>query len=295
MPSPSLYLEASLARWSSCGSLARRDLELALEDLQVKLDTFKGLREVIRRHRHEDLGQLAAARQEARSRWEERLTRLEEWTASAEVLGQSSRRQCAWRDSALWFDRAQTISRRYGAMLEKKAVRLEKDLAALGERIQQWSDRLFLKQKELKEFAAREAFKGTEIFVSSARKRPYLDFVYAEREEEARLARQLKGARGSANHALARLARFETRAAQNADTSPAYFEIRKNQLLDGWRPVQRRFAKIREAALNQALAFEEGRPRLRGIYETIQRMRVIQETPPRRRPLLDRLFNLEPE
>jgi hypothetical protein len=45
--------------------------------------------------------------------------------------------------------------------------------------------------------------------------------------------------------------------------------------------------------LRHALDFEEGRRRLRWIYEQVQRMRVVQDSPAVRRPLLERFFRPE--
>ncbi len=264
---------------------------MLLEGLEGKATYLNGLREQIRKHRSEDFAQLSEAQQQAQFRWDERLRRLEEWMASGTSLGHASEKLSAWRTSVIWFDHALEIGNRFAAALDAKAARYEKQLTELTQQVQQWLDRLILKEVELKEFIQRQATKGTEILISSARKRPYLDFVYVEREEEGRLARAFKTVRGAANHSLDRFARAEKWAAERVTVNPGYFEIQKNQVLDAWRQPQKRFQTIREGVLEQALSFEEGRRRLREIYEIVQRMRVVQETPPRPRPLLERLFN----
>ena len=77
--------------------------------------------------------------------------------------------------------------------------------------------------------------------------------------------------------------------------NPAYFEVHKNQLVALSVGTQKRFERIREAILGQALVFEEGRRRLRWIYEIVQGMRVVAESAPRPKPLLERLFKVGDE
>jgi hypothetical protein len=290
VPNPRAYLEDSLVRWVDRGTLIRRDAQLMLEGLEGKGRLLEELRERIKEHRRDDISQLTNARRETQLQWDERLKRLEGWIASGAEVGQNSGRLHAWKNSALWFDHARKIGERYGLALEPKAARLEKQLLELAEKVRLWSDRLLLKEADVRGFVERETVKGMEVLISSARKRPYLDFVYAEREEEARLAGEFKRLRGAANHALERFTRADKWASQKVLANPAYFEIRKNQILDLWSPIQRRIQQIREGTLNQALAFEEGRRRLRWFYDAVQRMRVVHETAPRRKPLLERLF-----
>ena len=264
---------------------------MLVEGVQIKGRLLDELRETIRRHRQDDRSQLTGARRQRWSQWDERLKRLAEWSASGAALGQGSDRALAWKNSILWFDRAARIGQNYRPALEKKLARLEKQLFQLGESVRSWSDRLILKEAELRGFLERETVKGMDILISSARKRPLLDFVYAEREEEARLAREFKSVRGAVNLTLGRFAQAEKAVSQKALAHPGYFENRKNSLLGSWEAVQKRFYQLREETLNQALSFEEGRRRLRWVYDTVQRLRVVHETPPlRRRPLLERLF-----
>lgn len=157
----------------------------------------------------------------------------------------------------------------------------------------QWGDRLRLKEADLREFAERQAVKTTEVQVSKARKQPYLDFLFIEREEEGRMALEFKAIRASANRMLERLAHADQWAHQRAAADPAHFETQKVQLLETWRAFPPRFGELREAVLRYALDFEEGRRRLRWIYEQVQRMRVVQDVPGARRPLLERFFRPE--
>src|SRR5579864_9405809 len=154
-----------------------------LEGLAVKGRFLEDLRQRVRRHRQDDFAQLAEARREVWGSWEERLKRLEQWMTNAAALGRSSADLRAWRDTALGFDRAQALSQKYGSVLESKAASLEKKLLKLAERMQHWADRLVLKEGDLRGFVERQAVKTAEILVSKARKQPYLDFVYVEREE----------------------------------------------------------------------------------------------------------------
>lgn len=268
---------------------------MVLDGCYAKSRLLEGLREQISRHRREDLEQLTVDRQEAWARWDERLARLGDWTGAAEVLKQTSQTLLAWRDSARWFDRAQIVGRRYSARLELKTARLETQLLETISRLKRWQDRLLAKEIELREFIERQAVKTAEIVVSSARKRPHLDFVFNEREEEGRLAIGLRDIRREASRALARLSAGERWAGKKADANPAYFEIPKRQILEAWSQVQERLAGISEASVNQGLAFEEGRQRLRWVYETVQRMRALPDAPAAPRPFLHRLFNFQDE
>jgi len=266
---------------------------MALEGFHTKGLFLEGLRKKIREHRQDDRAQLAAARQDAWKLWDERLARLEEWMASAEALRHTSGGLFTWKETTLWFERAQDIAQRFAPAFEGRIARMEKKLAALGEGLRRWAERLARKEGELREFLNRQADKGAEILMSSARKRPHLDFVYLEREEEGRLAIELRSLSAAIRRALERLARSETSINQKTSFNPAHFEIRRNQLVAAWRPLQPRLDAISEGALVQGLAFEEGRKRLRGIYEIVQRIRVIPDAPAPRRPFLYRLFNIQ--
>ena len=110
-------------------------------------------------------------------------------------------------------------------------------------------------------------------------------------EEEGRIAIELKTLRAAINQSLERLGRADRWVAERATANPAHFEVRKNQLLETWHPLHERFAGVREAVLRQALDFEEGRRRLRWIYEQVQRMRVVEDrVAAPRRPFLERFF-----
>ncbi len=289
------YLESSLARWSDRGVLVRRDVELLLEGLQLKGHLLNGLRDRISQHRSEDMAQFEESRREAQTQWEERLKRLEEWIGTQAGFRQSTEKLKTWSTAAQWFDNAQTIAVRYRtSTLEPKMEKLENRLVDLTEGLIRWSERLLEKETELHTFMDRETNKGVEIFVSSARKRPYLDFVYAEREEEGRLSREIKLLRLGTQNILARFARADRWASDKVRSNPAQFEVRKTQLLNMWRSFQTRSQALQNEMPIRETAFDEGRRRLRWIYESIQRMRVLDDVvvPPKRKPLLYRLFNI---
>jgi hypothetical protein len=293
LPSPSSYLQSSLSRWNDRETLIRRDVEMMLEGLKVKGLLLDDLRQKVRKHREEDAAQLTEARLATWGSWEERLKRLEEWMASAAALGRSSANLRAWRDSAIGFDRAAERGQKFAVTLERKAAKYETKTMRFIERLQPWSDRLRLKEADLREFAERQAVKTEEIQVSKSRKQPYLEFLFSEREEEGRIALELKIIRTTTNRVLKRLARADKWVMDRAEANPAHFEARKIQLLEMWSPFHARYRELREAILRHALDFEEGRRRLRWIYEQVQRMRVIQESVPVRRPFLERFFRVE--
>lgn len=293
MPNPSPYLADTLARWKDRNSLIRRDVEIMLEGLKVKGLLLDDLRQKVRKHRQEDIAQLEEARRESWTSWDERLKRLEKWMASGAKLKNAAANVVAWRQSALGFDRARELGLKYATSLERKAANIEKNLTELSERMKQWAERLRSKEADLREFAERHSLKTVEVLVSKARKQPYLDFVFSEREEEGRISMGFKDLRASANRALERITRADQWVADRAAANPSHFEERKSSLLGTWHPFHQRFSELREAVLQQALDFEEGRKRLRWIYEQVQRMRVVQESVPARRPLLERFFRPE--
>jgi hypothetical protein len=293
LPSPSPYLQSTTARWKDRNALIRRDIEIMLEGLKPKGLLLDDLRQRVRKHRQEDIVQLKEARRESWASWEERLKRLEKWMAEGATLKNATANLIAWRQSALGFDRARELGQKYARTLEPKAVKMEKKLSELSERMKQWAERLRAMEVDLREFAERHADKTAEVLVSKARKRPYLDFVFIEREEEGRLALDFKSIRATANRALERIARADQWVADRAAANPAHFEERKSSLLETWRPFYKRFSELREAVLHQAIDFEESRKRLRWIYDQVQRMRIVQDSIPARRPLLERLFRPE--
>lgn len=295
MPEASPYLTASLTRFTDRGALIRRDVELMLEGLEVKGHLLRDLREKVQTHRQEDVAQLNEARRQTWAIWEERLKRIEEWMTSSSTLERSAGNLRAWRESVLGLGRAQSLARKYAASLLAKAGKIENRLAERARRTQEWASLLRAKEAELREFVERQAARDTEVLVSKARKQPYLDFVYLKREEEGRLSIELKSIRATLNRALDRIGRAEKWIARMAEANPAQFEMRKNDLLATWRPYHKRFSDLREAALHQAMEFEEGRMRLRWIYEQVQRMRVVESSASTRRPLLERLFGSREE
>lgn len=221
------------------------------------------LRAKILQHRNEDVTQLAEARRVVWASWDERLRRVEEWMRTAADLKRTAASFNAWRESAQGFERLQSMADRYKASLEQRAKALGADLESVTETMKAWDTRLCAKEAELRAFLERQTAKTTEIMVSKARKQPFLDFVYVEREEEGRLALKMKSVRSTVNKTLERLNRAQqwviTRAAQN----PEQFGPRKDTFLNTLRPFHKQFTDLRESALEQALAFEGGRQRLR--------------------------------
>ena len=203
--SPSPYLEESWIRWADRGSLVRRDITMLLGGFAAKKQLLESLREKIEEHRRDDRQQLVTAREESWQRWDERLGRLAEWKSSLAPLHQSSKRLAAWRDSTLWFDRVQTVGQRLADGLGSAADRLEKKIDVLSEKMNAWSSRLMAKEMELRDYVGQRT--GTDLMISSARRAPYLDFLFHEREEEGLLARELKSIGGAAGRALKRLSR----------------------------------------------------------------------------------------
>jgi len=292
MSSASPFLKTSWTRCAERGVLVRQDIGMMLEGLRLKGSYLQGLRAKIEQHRRDDVDQLAMAQQDVWSRWDERLSRLEEWNASATILRQSSNGLRTWRDNAVWFDDAQAFGQRFAAVLLRKIERLEKKSVDAADRMTQWTARLILKETELREYASRPSEKAAETMMPSARKRLYLDFLFSEREEEGRLALETKSIGAQTSRSLQRLSRVEAQVAKKADENPAHFEIRKNQVFEVWRPLKQRLMQISQRTVNLGLPFEEGRQRLRSIYETVQKVKVIETPPSRRKPLLYRLFNI---
>jgi hypothetical protein len=290
LPSLNAFREATEARLHDKTSLISRDVELMLEGLKSKTAYLTDLREQTLRHRLEDLTQLTEARKLLWASWDERLKRIEEWMRDIAELKRESASLHAWRQSVQGFERLQEFTDRYAQSLERKAKRFGEDLLTLGVDRGSWDNRLRAQESELRGFIDRQAAKETEIMVSKARKQPYLDFIYHEREEEGRLALRLKSMRTSINHTLERITRAQAWVTEQARANPDVFEPRKDAFLQRVHPFQKQFSDIRERTLELALSFEGGRQRLRWIYEQVQRMRVVQEMPTVRTPLIERLF-----
>jgi hypothetical protein len=265
---------------------------MALEGFQSKTRFIADFRQQVVRHRREDLDQLREARQEAARRWEERFGRFAEWSASAAAQRQVASGLLAWKEGAVWLDRAQGVGLRYAGHLERKAERLGSQALAAAARLRRWADRLILKEGELRDFLNRQTVQTAEILVSSARKRPYQDFLFLEREEEGKLTLELRAIGAASARALKSLSRSLEASAGKAGAGSAQFEISRNQILEAWRPVQQRFAKLYEENAAQGLLLDEGHARLRWMYETVQKMRVVEEAAPPSRPLLHRLFGI---
>jgi hypothetical protein len=292
LPNPSPYLAAAQSRWADRGALVLQDVDILLEGLRLKGHLLDGLREKIQEHRRQDAEQLETAREEDWSRWKDRILRIEEWRASAAPLKQSSDILLAWKTNGRLFERADGISLRLHPVLTRRIDRLEGRLTDAAERTRQWSDRILVKELELREFMERKTDSFPEILVPAYFKRSFLDFLFAEREEEGQLAVELKNIGAETGRALMRLSRTAEKLSKRAEIHPAYFEIRKSQILETWRPAQQQLMQISQQTLSHGLVLEESRQRLRGIYEVVQRMKMVEVPPPRRWPLLHRLFNI---
>ena len=290
LPSPSRYLQATLSRWTERNALIRQDAHIMLAGLGIKELLLKDLRQKVRKHRMDDIDQLKDARRQSWTSWEERMKRLETWMAEAALLQNATANVVAWKKTTLGFDKARELAHKYAVILDRKAGQIETKLYQVSERLRQWGDRLRGMEQDLRAFVQRHADKTTEVLVSKARKQPYLNFVYAERDLEGKLAAEFKNIRSTVNQALERLARADQWVADRAAASPTHFEERKTSLLSTWRPFRKRYGDLRDMVLEQALDFEESRKRLRWIYDQVQRMRVVQEVAPARKPLLERLF-----
>lgn len=290
MPAPSSYFEATQKRFQDRGELLRRDIDIMLEGLRSKGQLLDELRARTLTHRQEDLAQLTEARRELWASWDERLKRIEEWMRASAILKQTSSQFKVWSQSARGFERLQDFADRYKTSLQARARGMQAELAAATEAVQSWEQRLCAQEAEIRGFLDRQAAKTQEIMVSRARKQPFLDFVYLERESEARLAAQMKTVRLSVNRTLERIARAQKWASDRASQNPREFAARQDAFQAQIMPLQRQFALLREKALELALTFEGGRQRLRWIYEQVQRMRVVAEAPAPKTPLLHRLF-----
>lgn len=270
--------------------LLRRDAAIQLDGLSDKKQYLEALRGQFTQHRVEDIAQIKEARTPVWASWEERLRRLEEWLKEAAEIKRSSATLRSWKESAIGFERLKDITDNFSASLERRAKALEETISATMHRIQAWDGRLRAQEADLRSFLDRQAAKTTEIMVSKARKQPYLDFAFREREEEGQLSQRMKSIRSTANRMLDRLTKANAWVFAKAEQSPGYFESNKDEFMTGLAFQRTQFSELREKALTLALYFEEGRQRLRWIYEQIQRLRVVPDSPPVNKPLIERLF-----
>jgi hypothetical protein len=169
---------------------------------------------------------------------------------------------------------------------------MEKRLVNVADRLKLWQNRLSVKAIELTGMMNRQVEGSAGLLVSSAQRSKNLDFVFIEREEEGRLSIEFKKISADIRQSLNRLSRPETWELEQAKFFPAYAEIRKNQVFEPWRPLQQKLDTLSEETLHMGLLFEEGRQRLRGIYETVQKMKIVEPALTAPRPFLHRLFNL---
>jgi len=295
LPTASPYLKVVLTRWTDRQSAVRKELEQAKDHVAEKRLYLDDLMNQILRHRQEDMTHLSIARQASDTQWQERLARLETWNTATQSLATRFERVEGWHKSAQWFERAMELAETLKQRLLQRASRYEIRHAALQESLESWLGRLTMKEIELHQFKQHEAALSGDIFVSSARKQPFVDFALAERQEESRLNRDLRLLREAANLYLNRLEEASSWAQQRADYHPVSFEHCKNQIQDTTRDTRERYAALRNRIMNSALLFEEGRKRLRWIYDTVQLMRVVPTLNKAKRSFWDRLLNYESE
>lgn len=295
MPTASPYLKSALTRWTDRQTTLRKDLEQALDHVAEKRIYLDDLMNQILRHRREDITHLSIARKDSESRWQEQLKRLEDWSNASSNIALRFERVLGWHTSTQWFERAVDLADSMRLRLFQRAERYDLRHVQLQESIESWLGRLALKEIELKQFKQHEAALGNDIFVSSSRKEPFMRFAIDERNEETRLGRDLRNLRDAANLVLHRLEEASSWAEKRADYHPVSFEEYKNRIQESTLPTRERYAALRNRIMNSALLFEEGRKKLRWIYEIVQQMRVVPSFTQPKRSLWDRLVNYEKE
>ncbi len=295
MPTASPYLLSALTRWTDRQKAVRTEVESHLDHTAEKRVYLDDLMKQVLRHRHEDVSQLAESHEAAASRWQERLKRLETWVDGAVSMRQRFDRVQGWQRSVRWFERMNRLAERAALRLERRARRYEERHTKISEELSLWNARLGMKEVELREFVDRQTHSAYEIFVSSARKKPFLDFVVEERDHESQLGKTLRSLREGVMLTLKRLETAITWAKDRAGYQPAKFELHRKQIELLSEPLRGRYETIRIHVMNDALLFEEGRKRLRDVYEMVQKMRVIESPQKPARTFFDRLLNYEKE
>ncbi len=293
MSAPSAFLEVSQTRLSDRGSLLLRDINIMTEGLAGKADYLKDLRKQFLKHRLEDMQQIREARQQLWSSWDERVRRLEDWMRETADASRASATLVAWKRGALGFERIQGLNDKFTAAAARRAELVDKLFQSVFVQIRQWDERLKTQEADLRAFLERQAAKTTELMVSKARKQPYLDFAYHEREMEGKLSTEMKFLRTSVNRMMDRITKAQSWVGDRAAQAPGHFDDRKQDTMMSLARHRARFNELREKIMELALFFESGRQRLRWIYEQIQRMHVVSELNVDRRPLLYRLFGIE--
>lgn len=270
-------------------------MELARGHVAEKSLYLDELMEQILRHRREDLDQLADNQRDLEHRWLERLKRLETWQEHARAAESQAGRLQGWWSGAAWFEEAASRVTALRRAIESRIERWDRSAGELEGAVSSWAGSLAMIEHELRELQQRESLGGADFYISAARKKPFMDAVNRERDQEARLARSIRTVREAVSAAAKRLGRVDALTDRRTADHPSAFEFHRQSIRNDLHPLLPRLEALRERIMQTAIAFEDGRRRLRWAYDTVSKLRVLPDFEPPRRTFLQKLLNYEKE
>lgn len=271
------FLHAVLTQWTERRQQCDRDQENLNDRMTLALRELDDRRNEIWDHRRQWWQASEQNDPASDGRWTERLRKIQEWqdvlsrlrTRHGEIGGTLS--------SIRWFDRAQELGKRLATHLDARIGRLENAHIELHEQFEPWLSALATKETELNDLKKKAENHSAPFLVSRARKQPELDYLADNLSKEADLGSQLQTLRRAAALSLGRLYRASRQLEIRARENEGLFETRRKQIVEDLKDTQSRYFDLREKILGDALLYESCRRKLRGVKETVNDLRCIED------------------
>ncbi len=282
MPHTSPYLDSLLIRWTAQGTDLRKEAAFQKDLLEPLALAAHGNRLAMRERRRRDLRHLEESLQDARTRWDERLHRIEEWKRNVDGLQQEEECLRQLIQSSLWLQKARQHQDAFTRHLEHRASLLDGDQQALHDKLAVWQTALQNRIETLQELNEKNQNAVRPFYVSRARKQPEAEFVGVQQTVGETLGRELQGLRRSLSIAWGRLQKAVQAVDRQASGAEILYEVHKQELVGALKSSQKILEQRRDAILSDALLYEGCRNRLHRLQDIVNGLRCIEDIPKRR-------------
>jgi hypothetical protein len=233
----------------------------------------------MRERRRRDVRYLQEFRQDADTRWEERLQRIEEWQRSVgDIQSEHTIIQRLLR-STQWLVKARGKQAAFQYHFNRRAEILHLTQQGLHEKLAAWEVMLQEKHATLEDLRAKEESANRPLYVSRARKQPEIDFVQEHQAFSEEMGRCIQQLRDSLTRARGRVQKAIALVEQQASGREILYEVHKQEILATLKNVEQTLKDRREAILSDALIYEGGRHVLKKINERVSGLRSLEEYP----------------
>ncbi len=274
---PSPFLSKLITEWTGTRKLSASDISEQIDDLLIQVRQLDDQWKTKADSHRKALQELEQSQKGSDERWLERLRRIEGWLVQIRALEERYGFVAATVAGIRWFERARTLAERLTLQFVRRAALLEEGEARHHGDLQQWVERLSVKEAELKVFKEKADSYPGPFLVSRARKQPEALFVNENARYDAEVSLLHQSLRKTVSLYLGRLYRSAKQVEERSKVNPALFEGPRKQIMENLKPTQDQSFALREKVLADALLYESCRRKLRWIKQTVSSIRCIEE------------------